>query len=421
MNWRNKLMKKRILGVALAGALAFSAIAGSIATVSAADAPPNPYRLPEYTPTAGVETRKVMFAMPGSWTGEEGSTTRQTWEKYGSTAGLYWWGCNDNPDDYPEAKKHGWPVCKMKKEDSNIPNLFSTLASRTAPNMIFNNFIDGGMDTSYPEYNTSQQTKDLQIEWFGQGDSDYYPLEFWDYLYNNYYEDFCDDPNYQIEEFGDYAKNFFFDELDDSIYQYVDNMVYVVDFDTSRMAISPVSGKGGFDGAFYFYYGNGEFGIWPTREMCIEKEGLTVDEDGKIVYEGTKKNAETGEDEAFTETVDEKTGFILREHTDAYDKKTKKNFVVFGNFTGKYWSDTAAPEMPTVEPTSAAADTTTVPAPDNNDATSDPGKPSSSGTGSNDSNGSIATGDYSAAAIFGVFAIAGLGVFYFVRKRRSSK
>ena len=155
--------------------------------------------------------------------------------------------------------------------------------------------------------------------------------------------------------------------------------------------------------------------------MCIEKEGLTVDADGKIVYEGTKKNAETGEDEAFTETVDEKTGFILREHTDAFDTTVKRNFVVFGNFTGKYWSDTAAPEMPTVEPTSAAADTTTVPAADNNDATSAQGEKSSSGTGSNNSNGSIATGDYSAAAIFGVFAIAGLGVFYFVRKRRSSK
>lgn len=159
-------MKKRILGVALAGALAFSAIAGSIATVSAADAaPPDPYRLPEYTPSAGVETRKVMFAMPGSWTGEEGSTTRETWEKYGSSAGLYWWGGEDNPD---EAGSHGWPGWKMKKEDSNIPNLYSTLASRKAPNMIFSNFIDGGMDPSYPEYSTSQQTEDLQVEWFGE-------------------------------------------------------------------------------------------------------------------------------------------------------------------------------------------------------------------------------------------------------------
>ena len=59
-------MKKRILGVALAGALAFSAIAGSIATVSAADVPPNPYRLPAYEPSKDVETRTLLFAMPGS-------------------------------------------------------------------------------------------------------------------------------------------------------------------------------------------------------------------------------------------------------------------------------------------------------------------------------------------------------------------
>lgn len=415
-------MKKRILGVALAGALAFSAIAGSIATVSAADAPPNPNRLPEYTPSAGVETRTVMFAMPGSWTGEEGSTTRETWEKYGSSAGLYWWGGEDNPDEAPAANKHGWPGWKMKKvSEGDIANLYSTLASRTAPNMIFSNFIDGGMDTSYPEYNTSQQTEDLQVEWFGEGDSDYYPKEFWDYLYNNYEEDFIEDPNYQIEEFGDYAKNFFYDDMDESIYQYIDNMVFVTDYHIDPNKVSPVSGKAGFPGAFYFYYGNGEFGIWPTREMCIEKEGLTVDADGNIVYEGTKKNAETGEDEAFKETVDETNGFILRNHTDAYYTDKTRDFVVFGNFTGKYWSDTAAPEIPTVEPTSAAADTTTVPAADNNDATSAQGEQSSSGSGSNNSNGSIATGDYSAAAIFGVFAIAGLGVFYFVRKRRSSK
>ncbi|MEE1016704.1 MAG: hypothetical protein U0L27_03420 [Ruminococcus sp.] len=416
-------MKKRILGVALAGALAFSAIAGSIATVSAAEAaPPNPNRLPEYTPSAGVETRTVMFAMPGSWIGEEGSTTRQTWEKYGSAAGLYWWGGEDNPDEAPAAASHGWPGWKMKKvSEGDIANLYSTLASRKAPNMIFSNFIDGGMDTSYPEYNTSQQTEDLQVEWFGEGDSDYYPKEFWDYLYNNYEEDFIENPNYQIEEFGDYAKNFFYDDMDESIYQYIDNMVFVTDYHIDPNKVSPVSGKAGFPGAFYFYYGNGEFGIWPTREMCIEKEGLTVDADGKIVYEGTKKNAETGEDEAFTETVDETNGFILRNHTDAYYTDKTRDFVVFGNFTGKYWSDTAAPEIPTVEPTSAAADTTTVPAADNNDATSAQGEKSSSGTGSNNSNGSIATGDYSAAAIFGVFAIAGLGVFYFVRKRRSSK
>ena len=435
-------MKKRILGVALAGALAFSAIAGSIATVSAAEAPPDTNRLPEYTPSAGVETRTVMFAMPGSWIGEEGSVTRQTWEKYGSSAGLYWWGGDDNPNDYPAANGHGWPGWKMKKvSEGDIANLYSTLASKTAPNMIFSNFIDGGMDKSYPEYNTAQQTKDLQVEYFGQGDSDYFPKEFWDYMYDTYYDRFVEEaekqkeaeekkdepdykpytPDYSIPEFGDYANNFFFVLDDDSIYHYPDNMIFVTDYHEERAQKSALSGKLGLDGAFYFYYGNGEFGIWPTREMCIEKEGLTVDEENKIVYEGTKKNPETGADEAFKETVDEKTGFVLREHTDAYDLTTKRNFVVFGNFAGKYWSDTTPPPAPVIETTVAPETTTTVPAADNNDATSAQGEKSSSGSGSNNSNGSIATGDYSAAAIFGVFAIAGLGVFYFVRKRRSSK
>ena len=417
-------MKKRILGVALAGALAFSAIAGSIATASAAEgekAKPNPYRLPEYTASAGVETRKVMFAMPGSWIGDEGSVTRQTWEKYGSSAGLYWWGGDDDPDDYPAANGHGWPGWKMKKEDANIPNLYSTLASKAAPNMIFSNFIDGGMDEAEPEYNTSQQTEDLQVEWFDQGKSDYYPLEFWDYLYNTYEEDFLDNPNYQIEEFGDYAKNFFY--YDENINHYIDNMVFVTDYHIDPSKVSPVSGKAGFPGAFYFYYGNGEFGIWPTKELCIKMENLTVDEEGNVVYEGTKKNAETGEDEPFKETVDETNGFILRNHTDAYYTDKTRDFVVFGNFTGKYWSDTAAPDIPAVTtpttPTTVAA--TTIPAADNKDATSNQGDKSNSGSGSNNSNGAIATGDYSAAAVLSVFAIAGLGVFYFVRKRRSSK
>lgn len=416
-------MKKRILGIALAGALAFSAIAGSMVTASAELAPPNPYRLPEYTPSADVkETVTLKLAIPGAWVGAEGSPTRQTWEKYGSTAGIYWWGSLDNPDDYPDANTHGWPGWKMKK-DGDAVNLYNTLIPKESPSFIFSNFIDGGMDTKYPEYDAAMQTKDLtQQEYYGEGDSDYYPKEFWDFIYS-YYDDFADDPNFEIPGFSNYAKNFFYSEDDDSIYHYADNMVFVVDIvNTDKAQVSPVSGKAGLDGGFYFYYGNGEFGIWPTKEMCIEKEGLTVDDDGNVVYEGTKKNAETGEDEAFTETVQEKTGFITRKHIDAYDQKTEKDYVVFGNFTGKYWEDNEVPEVPTVEPTTAGADATTVPGPDNKDATSAEGdKSSNSGSGSNNSNGSIATGDFSAVALIGVVAIAGLGVFYFIRKRRSSK
>ena len=404
-------MKKRILGIALAGALAFSALAGSVVTASAELAPPNPNRLPEYTPKAGVKTFNINVAIPGAWIGAEGSDARKTWETYGSTAGLYWWGSMDNPDEAPAAASHGWPGWKMKKGDQ--VNLYTSQVPKNTASMIFSNFIDGGMDTKYPEYDAAMQTKDLtQLEYIGEGDSDYFPKEFWDYIYNTYYEDMADDPNFKIEEFGDYAKNFFYSADDDSIYHYLDDMVFVVDtVNTDRAAVSPVSGKAGLDGAFYFYYGNGEFGIWPTKAMCIEKEGLKVDDQGNVLI------AE--------ETVQEKTDFVLRKHTDAYDGTPDLDYVVFGNFTGKYWADTTPPPAPTPspEPTTVApaAAETTIPDPDTNDAGSSSGSTSDEGSGSNDSNGSIATGDFAAPVLIATLLFAGLGVFYYARKRRSSK
>lgn len=404
-------MKKRILGIALAGALAFSALAGSVVTASAELAPPNPNRLPEYTPSTGVQTFNLSVAVPGAWIGAEGSDARKTWEKYGSTAGLYWWGSLDNPDEAPAAAGHGWPGWKMKK-GADAVNLYTTGVPKNTASMIFSNFIDGGMDTSYPEYDAAMQTKDLtQLEYIGDGDSDYFSNEFWDYLYNTYYDSFVDDPNFQIPEFGNYAKNFFYSEDDDSIYHYLDDMVFVVDtVNTDRAAVSPVSGKAGLDGGFYFYYGNGEFGIWPTKELCIEKEGLKVDDQGNVLI------AE--------ETVQEKTDFVVRTHTDAYDDTTQKEVVVFGNFTGKYWADNAVPDVPVNPETTTvapAAAETTIPDPDTNDAGSSSGSTSDEGSGSNDSNGSIATGDFAAPVLIATLLFAGLGVFYYARKRRSSK
>jgi|GEM_PF-768445 len=337
-----KFKAKKLISILLVVVIIISVAITGISSSFAADAPPNPNRLPEYTPSAGVETRNVMFAMPGFWTGSEGSADRETWEKYGSTAGLYWWGGEDNPDEAPAAAGHGWPGWKMKK-NPYIPNLYSTAMSKSAPNAIFSNFVDGGMDNSYPEYNADKHTKDLQIDWFGQGDSDYYPKEFWDYLYDNYYDAFLENFVYSIKDFGDYADNFFFDEYDDAIYQYIDDMVFVVDYNQMNMQISPVSGKGGYSGAFYFYYGNGEFGIWPTKELCVKQEGLSVDESGKVITDG--------------ETVDEKTGFILREHTDAYDTTIKRDFVVFGNITGDYWNNKEINKP--VNPTIPTDDSTT--------------------------------------------------------------
>lgn len=321
---------KKLLSFVLVMLLVVSAASISFFSSAASDeAPPNPYRLPEYTPSAGVETIKVLFAMPGIWTND-------ITEQQDNACGIYWWGGEDNPDDYPDANGHGWPGWKMKKE-SDAVNLYSSLKSKESPNAIFNNYIDSGMDKSYPEYDAAQQTMDLYIDYFSQGDSDYYPLEFWDYLYDTYFDDFIDDADYQIPEFGDYAKNFYYIEDEDSIVYNVDNMVYVVDTDPNRMQVSPISGKAGYDGAFYFYYGNGEFGIWPTKELLTSREGVEFDDEGSLIAEDEDLN---------------QYGFVTRTHTDAYDGTNYREFVVYGKIDGEYWTNTEVPEpeVPTTEP-----------------------------------------------------------------------
>ena len=78
------------------------------------------------------------------------------------------------------------------------------------------------------------------------------------------------------ELFGEkYSKNFFnennVEAPQSSEYYglsfYFDEMVYVVDFDVKKISKNELSGKLGFAGEFYFYYGGGEYGTWPTKEL----------------------------------------------------------------------------------------------------------------------------------------------------------
>lgn len=54
-------MKKKLLGVLLAGTIVASAVATNAMTVSAAE----PTNHGKYTPSAGVDTYKYYLAMPG--------------------------------------------------------------------------------------------------------------------------------------------------------------------------------------------------------------------------------------------------------------------------------------------------------------------------------------------------------------------
>ena len=414
-------MKKKLLSVLLAGTMVASVAAVGVASASAEELAPGGFGvLPEYTPKAGVQTNKLMFAMPAAW---QNDTTKN--EKCGGAAGLYWWTGYDTPDDV--AGGHGWPGYKaVKVEEEGVDNLWAidvpTYGNGEAGNatqIIWNNYLDGGMETDpvkNPFYKDSAQTVDTPGQYYSRTDDhETYDILF-RYIYKKvfvdqgvegadaidlksetFWEDMnklaaafldedwnslsADEKTYQVDtvlddaevdlsEFGAYADNFFNEDLvGDEIYPkeemmgfgesfVFDNMVYVVSFDPDKMVESPVSHKIGYAGDFYFYYGGGEYGSWPTKELNEQYGGVS------------------------------------------------------GNFTqGEYVDPHFVPPTPTSD-----TNATTVPpaATDAGSSTSDSPNGSNS---SNNANGFVATGQFSFAIIVLVIMFAGAGVIFFARKR----
>ena len=116
------------------GAVTVSAAGGSIGSGGA---------LGVYTPSAGVVTQQVLFAMPGSW-------KNQMTAQQGDVAGAYWWSGADNVSaDYP-----GYKTTRV--EEDGVQNLFCTQIpgygngegdSGDANIMFWNNYLDGGMES----------------------------------------------------------------------------------------------------------------------------------------------------------------------------------------------------------------------------------------------------------------------------------
>ena len=384
-------MKKRIFSIALAGVLSATVIAGGVVSTAAAGIG----SLPTYTPADASKCHTYYMATPGQWVNE-------VTEKEGNPAGIYWWDGDNTPDD--AAGGHGWPGYKTEDvNEEGVPNLHKTLCPKNAPMIIFSNYFDGGMDVNDPAFKSAKQGIDEPVEFWCRGDSDYYPDYWWDYVEDECYKDGGEDMDFSV--FGDYASNFFDEtEYKSGCAVVANNMVYVLDLRPETMKISTTivpEGMPTYEGAFYFYYGKGNYGIWPTLDLAKEQEKLEFDENGNVdttkLPEGCK--------------VDE-WGSIVRTYDDT-------DYVIFGNFTGKYWADNTAPEIPT---TTADPNATTVPAP-SADATgatqARQGGSSSTTTGTNSANGAVATGEASVAVIAFVVIIAAIGVFYFTRKKYS--
>ncbi len=459
-------MKKKILSIALAGAMAASMVTvGTVAASADEKAVGGFGTLGEYTPSdPNMKTSHLMFAMPGAW---QNDTTKDP--KCGGAAGIYWWSGFDTPDS--KAGGHGWPgyksVLVTDEKQPDVKNLYAIDVpiygngdAGNANMIIWDNYIDGGTeeDTSKnPYYSAAKQTKDFQAAPVSRFDKNKTYDEVFRYAYktifvnaeiegadaldlksDTFWEDInkisathlgndwdklsADDKDLQandviteIEEdgldlsfFGDYAENFFNEDTVDEMYpaedpQYYsltftyDNMVFVLNFDPDKMVPSPTSGMIGYDGNFFFQYGNGLFGNWPTKELLESQTGITFDAEGNaVVPEGDK--------------------YVIDDYGMVFMKDANGNKVmVAGNFAGTGYTEGKVVE-PTVATTAATESASTVPSAAT-DATSATSTPSSGSTTANNSNGAIATGQVSFVVIVLTVLIAGVGIVYFTRKK----
>ena len=347
-----KKFTKRLTAAAMAAVMATT-----VTTVGMTNASAIKNADDTYTPGSGVKAKTYNFAMPGCWQSDY-------WRQNENCAGIYWWTGADTPGS---VFTHDWPGYKMTRvAEAGVENLYSSPVPADANQIIINNHIDGGMPGTegflQERFDAACQINDTQSVYYAFMESPYYTKDLWKYAWDkaadevgrtidwsddetrmtseeatqisDIYDELLeavDDDDFvlDIPEFGNYAKNFYVEtENGDGIAQSFDNMVYVVNLDPNTINISTTlipEGKITYGGDWFFYYGNGEYGTWPTKELLEEHTGIFFDGNGNpVLPEGS-------------DMVVDDYGTINRVVTTRDGVQQK--LMVAGNFTGKYSSN----------------------------------------------------------------------------------
>lgn len=212
-------MKKKILSIIIAVALIASAL--TVAMVSASAKVVNG----RYEPTA-ENTYRYYFYMPKDW---ENIYTQST------IAGVYWFGgtdaCSAVDNSNPDAP--AWPGYVAQYDGTYADgSIYYVDCPDDVATIIWNNYVNGGnfrdgvYETSKEQYEAAKQTTDIS----GLDDAERYA-------------------NYDL--YPDGLESF-------------NNMIYVLD--PSKAIINAFSGKEIYGGEWYYYYGDGKYGVQPTLE-----------------------------------------------------------------------------------------------------------------------------------------------------------
>lgn len=243
-------MKKKLLSLVLAGSVVASMAA--IATTSASAIVDTDGT---YKPGEGIKTKRVYFTMPDIWK-----------NSFTNSAGCYWWGGTDPCTSIDGGKGElSWPGYKAKYdsslEEKGVKTLYYLDIPDDVPTVVWNNYLDGGLDVTAPQYTAAMQCIDSKCEYVSEGDSDTYDAQedFWTEMEDSF--------NGDKAALGDFADNFFISEY--GIAFTLNNMIWVPD-----LSIEPsesVTGQLTYFGDWYFYYNDGTYGTYPTKEAAQAK------------------------------------------------------------------------------------------------------------------------------------------------------
>ena len=220
---------KRILSLVLTVCLVASVAV--IATVSASANAGDPIRRPNIKDVVNkdpdlpeVSTFRYYFYLPEAWKNVYNDSYDGT-DLESCSAGVYWWTGSYKPDDYKGELTNAWPGYVVTDRETADSNIFYADVPDDVNKIVFNDAVDGGMDEEADVYNYAFQTIDIPSEMYDAGDDKY---------------------------------GFYPDGLDD-----FDGMIFVTDPDA--ISKNELSGKTSYGGNWFFYYGDGTYGIYETK------------------------------------------------------------------------------------------------------------------------------------------------------------
>lgn len=183
----------------------------------------------EYTQKTGnvIDTNRYYFLMPNGKNGNVGDDENgeyygeypPNWYNiYNEVPSVYWWGTGQvDPEEW-----YGFTL-----ENGDSDNVFYGDVPVDAAFVIFNNSIKGGMEYDDPSNDFGMTTLDVYCEFYGEGENETYP-----------------------------------DGVDS-----FENMIFVVDPDSNEE--TELYNRYTADGEWYYYYGNGCYGIDENGESDV--------------------------------------------------------------------------------------------------------------------------------------------------------